>query len=53
MVFVKVDTDENPDIARQWDVQGLPTMVKIENKQETGRLIGYRPASEIQQFINQ
>ncbi len=52
VVFLKIDTDENPDLAREWDIQGIPAMVKIENGQETSRLIGYRPASDIQKFID-
>lgn len=50
VVFVKVDIDENPTLAVEWQVQGIPTMVRIENGEETARLIGYRSESEINQF---
>ena len=52
VVFFKVDVDDNPELAHQYEVQGIPAMVKIVKGKEAGRLIGYRPESEIQQFIN-
>ncbi|NMP23764.1 thioredoxin family protein [Sulfobacillus sp. DSM 109850] len=52
VIFFKVDVDENPELARQYDVQAIPAMIKIENGEDKGRLIGYRSESEIQQFIN-
>lgn len=52
-VFVKVDTDENPDLAKAWEVQGIPTMIRIDEGRETGRLIGYRPESQIIEFAQQ
>lgn len=50
VVFVRIDTDENPDLARNWDVQGIPCLVRIEDGQEVARLIGYRPESDIRRF---
>jgi thioredoxin-like negative regulator of GroEL len=50
VLFVRVDTDENPELAREWDVQGIPCMVRIEEGQEVARLIGYRPESDIKRF---
>lgn len=50
IVFVKIDTDENPELARNWDIQGIPAMVRIEDGKETGRLIGFRPEAEVAAF---
>ncbi len=47
---MRVDTDENPELAREWDIQGIPCMVRIEEGQEVARLIGYRPESDIKRF---
>jgi thioredoxin-like negative regulator of GroEL len=50
VLFIKVDVDENPELAQSWEVQGIPAMVRIEHGEETARLIGYRPESDIKQF---
>ena len=50
VIFIKVDTDENRELAEMWEVQGIPTMIRIENGEEIARLIGYRPESDIRRF---
>lgn len=50
VLFVKIDVDENPDLAQAWDVQGIPALIRIEKGEETARLIGYRPESDIKRF---
>jgi thioredoxin-like negative regulator of GroEL len=50
VLFVKVDVDDNPGLAQQLEVSGIPAMVRFDMGQETSRLIGYRPESEILRF---
>lgn len=50
VLFVKVDTDGNPDLVEKWGIQGIPAMVRIEKGEEIGRLIGNRPESDIKHF---
>lgn len=52
VVFVKVDVDENPQLAEAWDVQGIPAMIRIEAGEEAARLIGFRPESDIRRFAH-
>jgi thioredoxin 1 len=41
-VLVKINTDQNPDLASQYKVYGLPTMVILNsNGQEVNRISGY------------
>jgi thioredoxin 1 len=50
VLFVKVDVDDSPELARQWDVQGIPVMIRIKDGQEEARLVGYRSQEQIEQF---
>lgn len=49
-MFVQIDVDENPELTRSWDIQGIPAMVRIEHGEESARLIGFRPESDIKRF---
>lgn len=40
---VKIDVDENPDIAMHYGIQGMPTLLLFHQGKEIGRLIGPQP----------
>ena len=42
----KVNVDEQPELAQQYNVRGVPTVVLLENGQEINRFVGVRPESE-------
>lgn len=46
-LFVKVDTDANPQLAARFGIRSIPTLVKIERGRETARRSGALPAGEI------
>jgi thioredoxin-like negative regulator of GroEL len=48
--MVHVDTDQNPDLAQRYQVMGIPVLIRLEGGREVGRLVGYRPASEVEAF---
>jgi thioredoxin 1 len=41
--FVKVNTDENPEIAGQYGIQGIPTLIVFNGSQEADRIVGAAP----------
>ena len=45
--FAKINTDENLDMARQYQVSGLPTLMVFKNGQAVERLVGLMPKSSI------
>jgi thioredoxin-like negative regulator of GroEL len=49
--MVQVDTDQDPALAQQFHIVGIPAMVRLVNGQETGRLIGYRPEAHVMAFV--
>ncbi|MFH1577058.1 MAG: thioredoxin [Candidatus Margulisiibacteriota bacterium] len=46
----KVNTDENPDVAANYGILGIPTLILFKNGQEVGRVIGFNPGS-IQELV--
>ena len=51
--FAKLNTDENPNTAMQYGVQGLPTMVLFKGGREVQRLVGLQPKPNIKRALDQ
>ena len=45
--FTKINTDENMEMAKQYQVSGLPTLMIIKNGEVVERLVGLMPKSSI------
>jgi thioredoxin 1 len=45
--ILKVNVDENRDLAQKFQIKGLPTMVLFKDGNEIDRLIGYMPKEKI------
>ena len=45
--FAKINTDENIEMAKQYQVSGLPTLMVFKNGQAVERLVGLMPKSSI------
>ena len=45
--FTKIDTDENIDAAKEYQVSGLPTLLIFKNGNVVERLVGLMPKSSI------
>jgi thioredoxin 1 len=39
--FVKLDTDENPSLAGQYQVSGIPCLILFKGGQPVDRIVGY------------
>jgi thioredoxin-like negative regulator of GroEL len=42
----KVIVDDQPDLARQYNVRNIPTVILLENGVETKRFVGVKSESE-------
>ena len=40
LLFVKVDTDENPRVPTRLGIQGIPTFIIFKGGEEVGRVVG-------------
>ena len=49
---VKVDVDEFEDLAREYGVMSIPTLILFENGQEIKRTIGFIDRDRIKNFID-
>ena len=47
----KLNIDENPDLANQYKVSSIPTLLLFKDGQVKDRLVGNRSKKEIEEFI--
>lgn len=50
-VFLKIDTDRNPDLANELGIRGVPTTVVFKGGREAGRQSGVLPEPAIAQML--
>lgn len=49
--IVKVNVDEEEDIARKYGVMSIPTLILFENGQELKKTIGFMPKDKVKEFV--
>ena len=50
--FVKLNTDENPSIAGQYGISGIPCMILFKGGQAVDRIVGFVPENTIKQMLD-
>ena len=50
--FGKVNVDEQPELARQFGIMSIPTLVVMKNGQIVNQAVGARPRSAIESMLN-
>jgi len=48
----KLNTDENQNIAAQYGIQGIPTLIIFKEGKEVGRTVGVMPKEKLQEKLN-
>jgi thioredoxin 2 len=51
--FLKVNTEEHPQLGAQYHIQGIPTMVLFKNGREVDRVSGALSAQQIKSWVAQ
>ena len=51
VTFVKVDTDENPELTKFFGITAMPTMVLVDVMNELARMVGAAPEAKVRKFI--
>ena len=46
-----VDIDVDPELAKQYGVRGVPTMVKVDGDKEVGRKVGLMTEPQLLEFL--
>jgi len=49
--FIKLNVDENPQMAARYRVASIPTLLAFKNGQVVDQVVGFRPKEELQAFI--
>lgn len=49
---VKINADENPELAQRFNIQGIPTMILFYEGKEIDRLVGAAPKEHILSFLH-
>ena len=45
--FTKINTDENIDLAKEYQISGIPTLLVFKNGEPVERMVGLMPKSSI------
>lgn len=48
----EIDIDENLDLAAQYSIRSVPTMVMLEDGKEIKRVSGALPLAKVKEFLN-
>lgn len=51
ITVAKVDVDENPDIASQYQITSIPTLIVFKDGSPTAVSVGFKPKNEIEQML--
>ncbi|MFH1848579.1 MAG: thioredoxin [archaeon] len=49
--FVKVNTEENPELSEQHEVRGIPCLIVFNSGKEAGRIVGFAAKDALKQKI--
>jgi thioredoxin 1 len=52
VLFVKMDTDENPDVPSHYNIQGIPTLIVFNGGKEIGRIIGFQSKDAVKRQLD-
>ena len=49
--FIKVDVDENEDLANKYDIMSIPTLVVFKNGKPVETLVGFMPKDSLKEAV--
>ncbi len=48
----KVNVDDEPELAREYNVMSIPTLIVIKNGEETERSVGAKPKAQLVKMLS-
>ena len=52
VVLAKVNTDENPQVSEMFQVQGIPAVYAVKDRQVVSGFVGAQPEGTVRQFVS-
>jgi thioredoxin 1 len=52
ILFVKVDTDENSDLAYEYGIMSIPTLILFKDGKIADKIIGALPKEDLKSFLD-
>ncbi len=49
--FVKINVDQNSNLANQYTISGIPCILALKQGKEIGRVVGFKPAEELKKEL--
>ena len=51
--FVKLNTDENPQIAGKYGIRSIPTLLVFKGGEQVSQIVGFRPKSDLAKRLDE
>ena len=51
--FVKINVDDNPQLASQYGVMSIPTLIVFKEGQPVSNIVGFRPKNELKKSLDE
>ncbi|MDZ7729262.1 MAG: thioredoxin [Dehalococcoidia bacterium] len=51
--FVKMNTDENPQIPSKYQIRSIPSLLIFKNGELAGTIVGFRPKSDMKKRLDE
>lgn len=51
-LFLKVNTEDHPDVATRYGIRGIPTFILVQSGQERARRSGAPPKAQLEEWID-
>jgi thioredoxin 1 len=51
--FVKMNTDENPQVPSKYGIRSIPSLLIFRNGELKGTIVGYRPKAELKKRLDE
>lgn len=50
--FVKIDVDDNPDLAREYSIMSIPCVMVFQDGKLAGKQVGFVPQAAMKEFLD-